>query len=87
MALFNPSHRAARMTVNSAHVVLQMGVKPAVFGCAETIANRLCRPTAGAPAVAVKSMCPDGVTPQYALTEYGVQVKEKLEKWICLSVN
>jgi len=85
--MFNPSLRASRMTVNSAHIMLQMSTTPVIFGCAEAVANRLCRPTAGAPACAVKSLCPDGITPQYALTPYGVAVKEKLEKWLCLNGN
>lgn len=83
--LFNPHHRAARMTVGTAHVVLQMSTVPVIFGCSEVVANRLCRCTSGKPAVAVRTLCLDGVTPQYALTEYGVQVKEKLEGWICLN--
>lgn len=75
------------MTVGTAFVVLQMGVKPVIFGCAESVARRLTRCTAGSPAVAVESKCPDGHTPQFALTPFGVEVKEKLEKWICLSAN
>ena len=84
MELFNPTRRASRMTVGTAHVVLQMSEEPVIFGCAEVVAERLCRCTAAAPAVAVKSFTNEG-TPQFALTEYGVQVKAKLEKWICLS--
>lgn len=86
MALFNPHLRASRMTVGSACVVLQMGIEPVTFGCAEVIANRLAKCTAGGPAVAVKSFTKDGI-PQYALTEYGLEVKRHLEKHICLNVN
>lgn len=81
--MFSPSIRAARMTVGSATVVLQMSEKPVIFGCAETVAKRLCRPTAGRPAVAIQVDTPDG--PQFALSEYGLQVKSHLERWIRLA--
>lgn len=74
------------MTVGTAFVLLQMSGTPVIFGCAEVVAQRLCRCTAGGPACAIKSFT-DGGIPQYALTEYGIQVKESLEKWLCLSVN
>lgn len=84
--MFSPGLRASRMTVGVAHILLQMSKDPVVFGCAEVVANRLCRPTAGAPACAEKSFDQQG-QPQYTLTDYGVAVKEKLEKWLCLSEN
>jgi len=37
--LFGPGLRASRMTVNVAHVVLQMSTKPIIFGCAEVVAK------------------------------------------------
>lgn len=74
------------MTVGTAMVLLQMGDIPIIFGCAEVVANRLCRCTGGAPACAVKTHTEGGV-PQYALTEYGQSVKKELEKRICLNAN
>lgn len=84
--MFNPRLRANRMTVGSAVVLLQMSDTPVIFGCAEVVANRLCRCTAAAPACAVKSHNEAGI-PQYALTEYGKAVKIELEKKVCLSAN
>jgi hypothetical protein len=72
------------MTVGTAVVLLQMSETPVIFGCAETVAKRLTRCTASAPACAVQSFTEDGI-PQFALTEYGQQVKERLEKWVCLN--
>lgn len=74
------------MTVGTAHTLLQMSDKPIVFGCAEVVANRLARCTAGGPACALRTVNAAG-HPQFVLTEYGKQVKEKLETWICLSAN
>lgn len=84
--LFNPHLRAKRMTVGVAMVVMQMAEYPIILGCAEVIANRLSKCTAGGPAVAIKSFTEDSI-PQYALTEYGLEVKRHLEKHICLNVN
>lgn len=86
MALFNPSRRANRMTVGTAFVLMQMSDEPVIFGCAEVVAKRLCRVTAGAPACAIETKSPNG-HPQFHLTEYGQEVKKCLEKWVCLSVK
>lgn len=87
----SPSRRASGMTVGTAFVVLQMSETPVIFGCAEAVAKRLCRVTAGGPAVAVEIKS-DGkpgnlMCSSFALTEYGQEVKKKLEGMICLSVK
>lgn len=80
----SPSLRAGSMSVGTAFVLLQMSADgPVVFGCAEDVAKRLCRPTTGAPAFAVETKT-DKWFPQFTLTDYGVLVKEKLEKWVQL---
>lgn len=84
--MFNPARRASKMTVGTAVVVLQMSNDPVMFGCAEVVADRLCRATAGTPPVAQKSFNEKG-HPQYTLTEYGQTVKRELEKMVCLNVN
>lgn len=81
--LFNPRLRANRMTVGTAIVLLQLSEVPTVLGCAEIVANRLARCTAGGPACAVRLMV-NGI-PQFALTSYGMQVKAELQKRISLN--
>lgn len=85
MQLFNPRLRASRMTVGTAVVVLQMSSHPVVFGCAEVVAKRLCRPTAGGPAIATEFNSLQG--PAFILTMYGHEVKKELENMICLNVK
>lgn len=74
------------MSVNVAHVVLQMSSEPVIFGCAESIARGLTYPSTECPPIAFKSVSAEG-HPQYALTDFGIKVKAQLEKWICLNVN
>lgn len=83
--MHNPSRRAHKMTVGTAFVVLQMSDKPMIFGCAEVVAKRLCRVTAAAPAIAVETTGPSGSS--FVLSEYGQEVKKKLENWICLNAR
>ncbi len=86
MALFNPHLRAERMTVGTAVVLLQLTDDPVILGCAEVVANRMARCTAGGPALVVKEFG-DGGVPCFKLPFYGQQVKGELEKRICLSAN
>jgi len=71
------------MTVGTAQVLLQIGDNPVTFGCAESVAKRLCRATAGGPPCVAEIKGPGGSS--FVLTDYGREVKKKLEYWICLS--
>jgi hypothetical protein len=85
--LFNPARRARKMTVGTAIVLMQIGKEPSTFGCAEIVADRLSRATAGGPACALKSFNSLTGHPQFELTEYGQQVKDELSTLICLSTR
>lgn len=73
------------MTVGTAQVLLQIGDTPVIFGCAESVAKRLCRATAGGPPCVAEIKGPGGS--KFVLTDYGREVKKALGRWICLSAK